>query len=70
MNRERGRLRDQWEKARISDAQFIPQMEIIDAHYGALAREMIRGDFGGAWRSIPASRETNSDSRVGQKQFN
>jgi hypothetical protein len=70
MSREWGRLRDQWEKARISDAQFIPQMEIIDAHYGALAREMIRDDFGGAWRSIPASRETNSDSRVGQKQFN
>ena len=70
MSREWGRLRVQWEKAQFTDAQFISQLEVIDAYYGAVAREMIRGDFRGAWRSIPASRETNSDSRVGQKQFN
>jgi hypothetical protein len=55
MSRSWQRLRDQWEKARITDAQFISQSETIGAHYGALAREMIRRDFGEAWRLIPAS---------------
>jgi hypothetical protein len=55
MSRSWERLRDQWEKARITDAQFISQSETIGAHYGALAREMIRRDFGEAWRLIPAT---------------
>jgi hypothetical protein len=70
MSREWRRIRDQREKARMTDAQFISQPEAIVAHYGARAREMIRHDLGEARRSIPASRETNSDSRGGQKQFN
>jgi hypothetical protein len=70
MSREWRPIRVQWEKARITDGQFISQSEAMGAHYGALAREMIRRDLGEAWRSIPASRETNSDSRDGQKQFN
>jgi len=70
MSREWGHLRDQLEKAQFTDAQFISQLEVIEAHYDAVAREMTRGDFRGAWRSIPTSRETNSDSRVGQEQFN
>jgi hypothetical protein len=73
MSREWRRIRDQWEKAQITNAQFISQSEATGVHYGALAREMIRRDFGEAWRSIPASREKNSDGsdgRDGQKQFN
>jgi hypothetical protein len=70
MSREWRRIRDQWKKAQITNAQFMSQSGAIGVHYGALAREMIRRDFGEAWRSIPASRETNSDGRDGQKQFN
>jgi hypothetical protein len=55
MNREWRRIRDQWEKARITDAQFISQSEVMGAHYGAAAREIVRRDFGQAWRTLPAS---------------
>jgi hypothetical protein len=55
MSREWRRIRDQWEKARITDAQFISRSEAMGAHYGALAREMVRRDFGEAWRALPAS---------------
>jgi hypothetical protein len=46
MSREWQRIRDQWEKARITDAQFISQSKAMGAHYGALASEMVRRDFG------------------------
>jgi hypothetical protein len=36
------RLRDQWETARITDAQFVLQSEAIGKHYGVLARETAR----------------------------
>jgi hypothetical protein len=55
MSREWRRIQDQWENARIGDAQFISLSEAIGAHYGALTREMIRRDFGQAWRLLPAS---------------
>jgi hypothetical protein len=48
-------IRDQWEKARITDAQFISRSQAMGAHYGALAREMVRRDFGEAWRSLAMS---------------
>jgi len=54
MSREWRRIRDQWEKARIADRQFISQSEAMGAHYGALAREIVRRDFGETWPpSIP-----------------
>jgi len=56
MSREWRRIRDQWEKARITDAQFISRSEAIGVHYGALAREMVRRDFGEAWRSLATSK--------------
>jgi hypothetical protein len=52
MSREWQRIRDQWEKARITDAQFISQSKAMGAHYGALACEMVRRDFGEARRSL------------------
>jgi hypothetical protein len=52
MSREWQRIRDQWEKARITDAQFISQSKAMGAHYDALAREMVRRDFGEAGRSL------------------
>jgi hypothetical protein len=55
MSREWRRIRDRWEKARITDTQFISQSEAMGAHYGALAREMVRRDFGEAWRSLAMS---------------
>jgi hypothetical protein len=42
---EWSRIRDHWEKARITDGQFISQSEVMSAHYGALAREIVRRDF-------------------------
>ena len=45
MSREWRRIRDQWKKARITDSQFISQSEAMGAHYGALAREIVRQDF-------------------------
>jgi hypothetical protein len=48
MSKEWRRIQDQWEKARITNAQFISQSQAIGAHYGALAREMVRRDFGKA----------------------
>jgi len=42
MRKEWRRLHDQWEKARITDAQFISQSEAIGAQWGALAREVVR----------------------------
>jgi hypothetical protein len=47
-------IRDRWEKARITDGQFISQSEAIGAHYGALAREMVRHDFD-VWRPSVSS---------------
>jgi hypothetical protein len=55
MRREWRRLRDQWETARISDAQFISQSEAIGTHYGVLAGEIVRRDFAEAWRALPSS---------------
>jgi hypothetical protein len=55
MSREWRRIRHQWEKARITDAEFISRSEAMGAHYGALAREMVRRDFGEAWRALPVS---------------
>jgi hypothetical protein len=55
VSREWQRIRAQWEKARITDAQFISQSEAMGAHYGALAREMVRRDFGEARRSFAMS---------------
>ena len=52
---EWSRIRDHWEKARITDGQFISQSEVMSAHYGALAREIVRRDFRQAWRWLPAS---------------
>jgi len=52
MSREWRRIRNQWEMARITDGQFISQSEAIGAHYGALAREMVRRDFREAWRPL------------------
>jgi hypothetical protein len=52
MSREWQRIRAQWEKARITDAQFISQSKAMGAHYGALASEMVRRDFGEAQRSL------------------
>ena len=52
MSREWRRIRDQWEIAQITDGQFIAQSEAIGAHYGALAREMVRRDFREAWRPL------------------
>ncbi|HET9686630.1 MAG TPA: hypothetical protein VFP79_05555 [Pseudolabrys sp.] len=52
MSREWQRIRAQWEKARITDAQFISQSEAMGAHDGALAREMVRRDFGETRRSL------------------
>jgi len=52
MSREWRRIRNQWEIARITDGQFISQSEAIGAHYGALAREMVRRDFREAWRPL------------------
>ena len=36
--------------ARITDGQFISQSEAMGAHYGALAREIVKLDFREAWR--------------------
>jgi hypothetical protein len=55
MSREWRRIQDQWETARIADDQFISQSEAIGAHYGALAREMVRRDFREAWRPLAPS---------------
>ncbi len=52
MSREWRRIRDQWEIARITDGQFISQSEAVGAHYGALAREIVRRDFREAWRPL------------------
>ena len=52
MSREWRRIRDQWEKARITDGQFIAKSEAMGAHYGALAREIVRRDFREAWRPL------------------
>jgi hypothetical protein len=52
MSREWRRIRDQWETARITDGQFISQSEAMGAHYGALAREIVRRDFREAWRPL------------------
>jgi hypothetical protein len=52
MSREWRRIRDQWEIARITDGQFISQSEAMGAHYGALAREIVRRDFREAWRPL------------------
>ena len=52
MSREWRRIRNQWETARITDGQFISQSEAIGAHYGALAREMVRRDLREAWRPL------------------
>ncbi len=52
MNREWRRIRNQWETARITDGQFISQSEAVGAHYGALAREIVRRDFREAWRPL------------------
>jgi hypothetical protein len=52
MSREWRRIRDQWEIARITDGQFISQSEAMGAHYGALAREIVRLDFREAWRPL------------------
>jgi hypothetical protein len=49
MSREWRSIRDLWEKARITDGQFISQSVAMSAHYGALAWEMVRRDFGEAW---------------------
>jgi hypothetical protein len=46
MSREWQRIQDQWETARMTDRQFISQSEAMGAHYGALAREIVRRDFG------------------------
>ena len=55
MNREWRGIRDQWEKARITDGQFISKSVAMGAHYGALAREIVRRDFREAWRSLVPS---------------
>jgi len=52
---EWSRIRDQWEKARIADDQFVSQSEVMSAHYGALAREIVRRDFRQVWQWLPAS---------------
>ena len=52
MSREWRRIRDQWEIARITDGQFISQSEAMGAHYGALAREIVKLDFREAWRPL------------------
>ena len=52
MSREWRRIRNQWEIARITDGQFISQSEAIGAHYGSLAREMVRRDSREAWRPL------------------
>jgi hypothetical protein len=52
---EWSRIRDQWEKARIADREFVSQSEVMSAHYGALAREIVRRDFRQVWRWLPAS---------------
>ena len=52
MSREWRRIREQWEIARITDGQFISQSEAMGAHYGALAREIVRRDFREAWRPL------------------
>jgi hypothetical protein len=52
MSREWRRILDQWEIARITDGQFISQSEAMGAHYGALAREIVRRDFREAWRPL------------------
>jgi hypothetical protein len=53
MRKEWRRHRDQWETARITDAQFVLQSEAIGKHYGVLARETVRRDFAEAWRALP-----------------
>ncbi len=55
MLNEWSRIRDQWEKARITDGQFVSQSEEMSAHYGAFAREIVRRDFRQVWRWLPAS---------------
>ena len=52
MSREWRRILDQWEIALITDGQFISQSEAMGAHYGALAREIVRRDFREAWRPL------------------
>ena len=52
MSREWRRIRGQWEKARITDAQFNSQSEVMGAHYGAAAREIVRRDLKEAWRPL------------------
>jgi len=52
MSREWRRIRDQWGKARINDDQFISQSEAMGAHYGVLAREIVRRDFREPWRPL------------------
>jgi len=69
MSREWRRIRDQWEKARITDAQFISQSEVMGAHYGAAAREIVRRDFGQVWLiarigSVDAGFDHNRDEMI------
>jgi hypothetical protein len=52
---EWSRIRDQWEKARIADGEFVSQSEVMSVHYGGLAREIVRRDFRQVWRWLPAS---------------
>ena len=62
MTKEWRRIRNHWEKARITDGQFISQSEAMGAHYGALAREIVRRDFGEARPPSPKTAIGHSKS--------
>jgi hypothetical protein len=52
MSREWRHIRYLWEQARITDEQFISQSEEMGVHHGAHAQEIVRRDFGEAWRPL------------------
>jgi hypothetical protein len=54
MSGEWRRIKEQWEKARITDDQFISRSQATGAHYGALAREIVRRDSVQVWRPLVA----------------